>query len=300
MTVEEMKKRKIELGYSYEQISKRSGVPLGTVQKIFGGATRAPRHETLQALERAFKDEAPDLPDPDCDVPGTSGFYGGFAEGISDYLIREEAAEYICAGAPAPAGGSHPKRQGEYTIEDYYALPDERRVELINGVFYDMAAPSVAHQAISTYISYHFFDYILKNNGKCRVFYAPLDVQLNKDNKTMVQPDILVICSRDKDRKKVIWGAPDLVIEILSDSTRGKDLVLKLNKYCEAGVREYWTVDPLNREVIVFTFNEEIESVRYDASSAVPVGIWENQCEIDLAELFAYAGLTDEPPTDRS
>ena len=289
MTVEEMKIRKTELGYSYEQISQRSGVPLGTVQKIFGGATKSPRYETLQALSRAFEEDT--APDPDSDVSELPAYRGGFAEGISSYLLKEEAAEYICAGAPAPAGTSHPKRQGEYTIEDYYALPDERRVELINGVFYDMAAPSVAHQAISTYISYQFFDYILKNNGECRVFYAPLDVQLNKDNKTMVQPDILVICSREKDHKKVIWGAPDLVIEILSDSTRGKDLVLKLNKYCEAGVREYWTVDPRNKEVIVFTFHEEIESATYDASSSVPVGIWENKCVINLAELFEYAGL---------
>ena len=286
MTLDEMKKKKTDLGYSYEQISERSGVPLGTVQKIFGGITKNPRYETLQALSGAFVSEE--------SISVSYKRYhpvDGFTKGISDSLLKESAAEYVCGSSSDQEKCQ--KKQGEYTIEDYYALPDERRVELINGVFYDMAAPDTVHQAISVYISNIFFNHIRENHGTCRVFCAPLDVQLNKDDKTVVQPDILVLCTKEKDRKKLIFGAPDLVIEILSDSTRGRDLVLKLNKYCEAGVREYWAVDPRNRAVTVFTFQEEIEAVTYDACACVPVGIWGGRCVIDLAELFDYAGLTE-------
>ena len=248
MTIDEMKKRKKELGYTYEMISELSGIPLGTVQKIFCGVTKVPRYATRRALESVFSDR------------GTAG-----------------------------DKNSQQKKQGEYTIEDYYALPEERRVELINGVFYDMASPTSVHQSILTFISNTIFNHIQKNKGGCRVFAAPLDVQLNMDDRTMVQPDILVICSREKYKDGHIYGAPDLAIEILSPSTRGRDLVLKLNKYCEAGVREYWTVDPESKEVTVFTFQEEIESVVYGIPDVVPVGIFEDSCGINLKELFDYA-----------
>ena len=102
MTVEEMKIRKREKGYSYEQIAELSGVPLGTVQKIFSGVTISPRYETLQALERLFSEN-------NC---------------VQEPVIYKVDSEH---------------KQGSYTIDDYRALPDEQRVELIDGYFYDMA-----------------------------------------------------------------------------------------------------------------------------------------------------------------
>ena len=295
MTVEQMKKRKIELGYSYEQISKLSGVPLGTVQKIFCGATKAPRYDTLKALEKIFAEDA--------DSSGGTVF---IRDDAASYTYRKSYGE--TAGSPgilrdasaayAPKLSGEPfipgKKQGEYTIEDYFALPDERRVELINGVFYDMASPTSTHQAISAYLSFIFFSFIKEHGGKCHVFTAPLDVQLNKDNKTMVQPDLLVICDREKYKKGIIYGAPELAIEILSDSTRGKDLVLKLNKYCEAGVTEYWTVDPRSKEITVFTFHEVIESASYACGQDVPVGIWDGKCIVHTADLFEYISFIEE------
>ena len=293
MTITEMKKRKKELGYSYVQISELSGVPLGTVQKIFCGATKAPRYETLQALSRVFAESAPDMQRNPSDAERSGFDHTGCTDALNISFLREPQAEYICADIPA---GNLPfkKRQGEYTIDDYYALPEERRVELINGVFYDVAAPTGIHQAISMYISTAFFNFIRESKGSCRVFAAPLDVQLNKDNKTMVQPDILVISHENADIGKHIYGAPDLVIEILSDSTRGRDLVLKLNKYCEAGVREYWTVDPEHTEVTVFPFEKETPAMTYSRCAKVPVGIWNGRCSIDLADLFEYAGVTQK------
>ena len=308
MTIDEMKRRKIELGYSYQQISDLSGIPLGTVQKIFCGITRAPRYDTLRALERVFQggagipggsDPGNGNPDRTCD---TFSKGSGQTAGVPAYdscseascVLLDSGTEYQAASAAPAADSTLPpggKRQGEYTIEDYFALPDERRVELINGVFYDLASPTHVHQAISSYLNYVFFDFIRKQKGDCRVYTAPLDVQLGKDHKTMVQPDLLIVCEKGKYKNGRVYGAPNLIVEILSSSTRGHDLVLKLNKYCEAGVEEYWVVDPFEKKITVFTFQEEIQSVTYDKTSVVPVGIFQNLCRVDAAELFEYAAI---------
>ena len=119
-------------------------------------------------------------------------------------MLKEELAPYL----------AH-KKQGDYTIEDYYNLPDEHRVELIDGIIYDMTAPAYVHQGFGGEIYAVFRDYIRKNKGKCMAFISPADIQLDRDNKTMVQPDVFVICDRNKLKKRVLFGAPDLVVEIL-------------------------------------------------------------------------------------
>ena len=102
-----------------------------------------------------------------------------------------------------------------------------------------------------------FYDYVKKNKKPCRVFEAPVDVQLFCDNKTMVQPDVLVVCDRDKIKGFGIFGAPDFILEILSKSTRKKDMGIKLEKYMEAGVREYWIIDPCKEALITYYFEDE-------------------------------------------
>ena len=119
------------------------------------------------------------------------------------------------------------KQQGEYTIEDYYALPDDKRMELIDGVFYDMAAPSNIHQIIAAQIYRYIFDFIYSQSGRCVPLIAPADVNLGKDDKTMVQPDVMVVCDRNKIQRQKINGAPDMVVEIISEKTRMKDSSVK-------------------------------------------------------------------------
>ena len=136
------------------------------------------------------------------------------------------------------------KKQGEYTISDYYAIPEDVRAELIDGVIYDMAPPLSVHQLLSAKIHGYLARYIEKKGGSCIPFFAPIGVQLDKDDKTIVEPDILIVCDRNQITRRGIYGAPDFVIEILSESTKKKDSYLKLMKYQNAGVREYWLVDP--------------------------------------------------------
>ena len=261
MTISEMLEIKRELGLTNEEISEVSGVPLGTLQKLLSGKTTAPRKATVQALERFFTD-AP-------------LHYAA--------LPRETAAASRLA---EPAAPYRAKKQGEYTVEDYYALPDERRVELIDGVFYDMAAPSILHQKLLGELHLQFEDCAAHCGKECDVLLSPCDVQLDMDNKTMLQPDLFVVC-RDYERTAhAFGGAPDLVIEILSPSTRDKDIMVKTKKYREAGVREYWLVDPANRIVICWDFTaENYRPEVFPFDSQIPVHISEGKCHIDFAKI---------------
>lgn len=191
-------------------------------------------------------------------------------------FVREPEAEYRLS------------EPGEYTLEDYLALPEERRVELIDGVFYEMAAPSRVHQTLVLKIGIRLSEYIEQKGGLCEVLVAPFDVQLDCDDKTVVQPDVMIICERMKGDEPRFCGAPDFVVEILSKSTRKKDMTLKLRKYKNAGVREYWIVDPEKRTVIVYALEQESSSVIYGFDAKVPVGIFGGECRVDFADISAY------------
>lgn len=172
------------------------------------------------------------------------------------------------------------------TLKDYYALPDGHRAELIDGVIYDMAAPNNLHQQISMEIAAQLHTFIRKRNGQCKVAAAPTDVQLDCDEKTMIQPDLFVICDRSKILKTHIYGAPDFIIEILSPSTRWRDMNLKHAKYAAAGVREYWMIDPEKKKVVVYNLEQEELPTVYGFDSLVPVGIFEGMCEIDFKAIY--------------
>ena len=161
-----------------------------------------------------------------------------------------------------------------YTIEDIYALPEGERAELIDGKIYYMAPPSTRHQRIISDIHYRIKDYIIKNNGECEVLPAPFAVFLNKDNKNYVEPDISVICDKDKITDKGCHGAPDWVIEIISPGNKEMDYFKKLFKYQAAGVREYWIVDPIKEMVMVYRFEKETME-EYSFGEDIPVGIYE-------------------------
>ena len=119
------------------------------------------------------------------------------------------------------------KKKSWKTVADMEALPEGTRAELIDGVIYDMAAPTIAHQEIVSFLTWKIRDYIYSKNGKCKVFPSPFDVQLDKDDYTLVQPDISVICDKDKlSNGKRCVGAPDWVIEVVSPSTSDQDYSL--------------------------------------------------------------------------
>ncbi len=161
-----------------------------------------------------------------------------------------------------------------YTIDDIYALTDGERAELIDGQIYCMALPNRIHQKISWKLHQAIANYIDGNKGTCEVYAAPFAVFLNEDDKNYVEPDISVICDKNKLTDKGCNGAPDWIIEIVSAGSRRMDYFIKLFKYRTAGIREYWIVDPEKERVTVYNFEKETTD-EYTFNSPVPVGIYE-------------------------
>jgi Uma2 family endonuclease len=195
------------------------------------------------------------------------------------------------------------EKQEYYTSADYLTWDTDDRYELIDGVPYLKEAPyglqglmspgpSISHQNISGNLFFEIKSYL--QDKKCNVFIAPTDVLLDSgladeadEADTVVQPDVFVVCDKDKIGDQVINGAPDLVIEIISKSTGSYDRGLKLQRYIDAGVREYWIVDPDGKIVQVYTPQDDGSSkmITYDAQDTVQVGIFED-LRIELAEIF--------------
>ena len=246
MTIEEMKHN--------QMIADRSGIPLSTVQKVFAGATASPRRETIEALESVLEKDK-------------NVVYGDPV--TSDCMVCETSAAY---NAHAEDGNSNETGNRLFTLEDYLRLPDDQRVELIDGVFYDMAAPTTIHQSIAGFLHKKLLDFVMENKGPCFPFMSPVDVQLDCDDKTVVQPDVLVI-------------------EVLSPSTRRKDMQLKMYKYAGAGVREYWMVDPEKKLIVQYDLEHLGIPAIYNFQSVIPVLIWGGACRIDLGEMDETIGF---------
>lgn len=176
------------------------------------------------------------------------------------------------------------KKEAWKTVADMEALPEGTMVELIDGVIYDMAAPTVVHQRLVSFLTRKIGNYIDGKNGACEVFPSPFDVQLDKDDYTLVQPDVSVICDRTKlDNGKRCIGAPDWIIEIVSPSTGTIDYSIKLDKYRTAGVREYWIIDPAAERILIYYFENGGYQILPLKSSAT-VGIYPD-FEIDFSTL---------------
>lgn len=144
-----------------------------------------------------------------------------------------------------------------YTVDDIYNLPDGERAELIDGQIYYMSPPNRRHQEISFALSRIIADYIDKKGGSCKVYPAPFAVFLNEDDTNYVEPDISVICDKDKLDDRGCNGAPDWVIEVVSPGSKRMDYLVKLFKYRSAGVREYWVVDPEKNRITVWDFSDK-------------------------------------------
>lgn len=258
MTLEEMKRIKQERGFTLAQLSDYSGVPLGTLQKIFSGETEHPRYATRQALEQAL-------------LKGDEEYsFEGKGSRVEETMVYDV---------------SRPRKQGEYTLEDYYTLPEERRVELIDGVIYDMSAPTFVHQHILGEIFAAVRYYIDSKSGVCLPMMAPVDVRLDCDDRTMVQPDFLILCDRSKICKWGIMGAPDFCLEIVSESTSRKDYIKKLQKYTDAGVKEYWIIDPFRKTLVSYHWKDNYIPHMQPLQGKVGLALYDEELQIDLDKI---------------
>jgi len=184
-----------------------------------------------------------------------------------------------------------------YTYADYLTWRFQERVELIMGKIFKMSpAPTSQHQHLTTAISSGIFQFL--KNKTCKVFSAPFDVSLpdaSGINNTVVQPDITVVCDQSKIKLDGCHGAPDLVVEVISKSSVKKDLHEKYNVYENAGVKEYWIVNPNDRSLIIFILNDKGQ---YQPSKPLTRGDKAHSTvlpgfELDLDELFI--DVVEEP-----
>lgn len=178
------------------------------------------------------------------------------------------------------------------TYEEFMEISENSnsRMEYINGAIYLMSAPSLEHQRLLGDLHVLFKQYF--KGKKCEPYLSPFDVHLRKidiDVPDVLQPDLLVICDTEGliNEKGKYMGTPTLVLEILSKSTRSKDMVYKLNTYLVSGVGEYWIVDPKSKTILVYVFADHaidrFTSYRIGemAASAIFEGL-----DVDVKELF--------------
>lgn len=164
-----------------------------------------------------------------------------------------------------------------YTENDYYNIPEDVRSELIDGIIYYQTAPSRVHQKILMSVSKTIANYIDSKGGDCEVYPAPFAVKLREDGKTIVEPDISVICDRDKLTDQGCTGAPDWIIEIVSPGNSSHDYIRKLNLYADAGVREYWIVNPMKHTIYVYHLEEtKFETTPYTFQDRIKVNIYDD------------------------
>ena len=185
-----------------------------------------------------------------------------------------------------------PAERERYTFADVLAWDENERAEIIDGEAVMMAPPTTSHQLISGEIFRQMANYL--EGKKCRAIPAPFAVRLfEKDGErpedvdTMVEPDISIVCDQGKLDKHGCKGAPDMVVEILSPSTRRHDRIVKLGLYQRAGVREYWIVDPENRAVQVFTLTDGLllPHEDYGRENVAKVNVLDG-CFIELSKVF--------------
>lgn len=167
-------------------------------------------------------------------------------------------------------------QERSYTTEYIYSLPEGQRAELIDGQIYNMAPPNFLHQKLIMELSAAIHQYIKSKKENCEVLPAPFAVFLNQDNQNYVEPDISIICDKNKLDKQGCTGAPDWIIEIASPSTERMDYGIKLFKYRSAGVREYWIVNPLKQTVMVYDFQDNLGTKQYSFDEAIPVCIYQD------------------------
>jgi prevent-host-death family protein len=164
------------------------------------------------------------------------------------FTIREKALDYRYGGK-------------KVSFEEFLEISEKStlRMEYINGEIYLLGSPSIGHQEILGRLYLIFTNYF--KDSQCRTFLAPFDVHFRKPDTRdpdVIQPDLLVACDLKNNitEKGRYMGTPTLVVEILSDSSRNKDMIEKLNIYMLSGVREYWIADQKQENIMIYSFTD--------------------------------------------
>ena len=195
------------------------------------------------------------------------------------FTVRENALDYQYGGK-------------KVSYEEFMVISEKStlRMELINGEIYLLGSPNIGHQEILGRLHLVFNEYF--KGKKCRVFLAPFDVHFKKKDikePDVMQPDVLVACDLENNvtAKGRYMGTPTLVIEILSDSTRSKDMIDKLNTYMLAGVKEYWVIDTKQESIMIYDFEDcQIDKFKVFEKGSIAASLVFSGLSVDVESLF--------------
>ena len=196
------------------------------------------------------------------------------------FTVRENALDYQYGGK-------------KVSYEEFMEISEKStlRMELINGEIHLMASPNVVHQEILGRLHLTYNAYF--QGKKCRVFLAPFDVHFKKkgiNEPDVMQPDILVACDLENNINEKIkyMGTPTLVIEILSESTRSKDMIDKLNTYMLSGVQEYWIIETRQQSILVYSFADRgIDMLKHYEKGSTAQSVSFKGLSVDVTALFS-------------
>lgn len=196
------------------------------------------------------------------------------------FLVKENALDYQYGGK-------------KVSYEEFLEISEKStlRMELLNGEIIILSSPNIGHQEILGRMHLLFHDFF--KGKKCRVFLAPFDVRIKKkDIKTpdVFQPDLLVVCDLENNitEKGRYLGTPALVIEILSESTRNRDMVEKLNSYMLSEVKEYWIIDTKQESILIYEFNNyEIDRYNVFNKGTIAHSLAFSGLSVDVEGLFS-------------
>ena len=305
MEIQELKNRKKELKITTADLAVIANLPVSTVSKIMTGETKNPSYATIEKLDNALLQEEM-RKRIQAYRESIQKYYDGVEHGdnkILDYKEFEKKyrEDYHLNDAPIPyatrinsngkrlsndiTGNIVKKNDIRMTTNDLEVLSDDRFIELIDGDVIIGQAPSVKHQLLVQNIGKAIDKYIEDNNGNCKMFNVGINVQTDEDDYTLLIPDIVILCDDSKLNDKGIFGAPDLVMEVVSESTRRIDYNDKMHKYMRAGVREYWIVDPNKERVTVYIAGEPMLAYVYSFTDKIPVEIYDGKLEIQMDKM---------------
>lgn len=288
MNISELKERKKELKLTTRQLAYLAELPVGTVSKIMTGETKNPSYITVEKLEKALlhKEMASRI------EAYRKAFYKYLQENQDDMDVdpkkfeEKYRSDNNLDNAPIPFArkkGINNSIEGNLAKSADYRittsilgeLEEDKFVELLDGKLIIGQAPGLEHQIIVQNLGKVFDKFIDENNGRCKVFNVGINIFLDEDEYTMLIPDVVVVCDESRLDEKGIIGAPDFVIEVVSDSTRRIDYNEKMHKYMGAGVREYWIVDPKKERITVYLEGEPMMVYVYGFDDEVPVEIYD-------------------------
>ena len=300
MDFSKLKTRKKNLKLTTAEIAYRAELPVSTVSKIFTGETKNPAYLTIERIDTVLRkaemeqrvlayltalEEYLSTHPEDSDRP--EKFRQQY---IESHNLIDAPIQYAVPRDDPDADyylNLAYRRDTRTHIADLAELSLNKWDELIDGALIRNQAPELAHQLLIEDISFSIKSFIQSHQGSCRVISSGVNVQIDRDDLTMLVPDIVVVCDPAILDEHGIVGAPDWVIEVTSPATRRRDYGIKQSKYMLGGVREYWIIDLQKQKVSVFIAGEPTMTYVYGFDDDIPVYIYDGRLKVRINSFSA-------------